>query len=175
MNSSLKSGLVLLILGVICGTLLAVVNSITAPYIEQAEILARNEALADFYDLDGLTLDYEEFEDDSISTKFTLSEDDQIVAIVYQVSANGQNGPITMMIAVNSDYTIEGYIVVSHSEDAGYGLDIVDNDFGVYDLSTVSEDFDTVAGVTHTSDGILECFTIVAENAVADFGGDLDD
>ncbi|MBI9009758.1 MAG: FMN-binding protein [Tenericutes bacterium] len=176
MNSGLKSGLVLLVLGIICGTLLAVVNSLTAETIANNELIEKNAVLEEFYNLNNYDLEEKTFESDEVSTIYVLKEKgtDNINAIIYQVAATGYNGPITMLIAVNSDYSIEGYTVLTHSEDPGFGADIVEKDFLIESVTDL-DPFDSVAGVTYTSNGILGCFEIVAARAGQDFGGGLDD
>jgi electron transport complex protein RnfG len=174
MNGGLKSGLVLLVLGIICGTLLAVVNYFTAPEIFAIEEKAKADALEVFYDLKDYDLTIFEYENDAVSAIYVLEANDTIEALVYLVEATGNNGPVQMLIAVNSDFSIEGYTVVNHKEDPGFGAEIVDNDFGVTSVTDLSG-FDTVAGSTITSDAIEECFLIISERAGTDFGGGLDD
>jgi len=147
MNNGLKAGLVLLILGIICGTLLATVNYLTADYIAANEAGAQFNALKEFYfdveddnydsyeltDLYGL--EKRDLEDDTVDSIFILRNKDNndIEALGYLVSANGYSGdaPIQMLIVVNSDMTIQGYSVVSHKETTGFGADIVSNDFNI--------------------------------------------
>ncbi len=174
MNSGLKSGFVLLVIGVVCGALLALVNSMTAPIIADIELQEKYAALESFYDLDDYDLTVIEDVDENVLAIFKLEQNDTLVALVYQVAATGYNGDVVMLIAVNSNYSVEGYKVISHSEDAGFGADIVENDFNVTSITNLSF-FDAVAGATYTSNAILECFTIVSERAGTDFGGGLDD
>ena len=151
MNSGLKSGLVLLVLGIIAGTLLAVVNYFTAPEIFRIEEDAKYEALGAFYDVTNYDLEVLEFDSDEVSTIFVLKEKgtENIEALVYQVAATGYNGPIGMLIAVNPDYTVQGYTIISHSEDPGFGADIVENDFKILTVTDLLP-FDSVSGVTFT-------------------------
>ncbi len=174
MSNSLKSGLVLLVLGVVCGLLLAVVNSFTAPEIERVEEKARYEVLELFYNLDDYGLSVIEVNEDDVQTIFVLTRKDETEALVYLVSGTGYNGPVQMLIAVNSDYSVQGYSVVTHGEDVGFGADIIENDFNVTSITDLSG-FDGVAGVTFTSQAIEECFSIVSNRAGTDFGGGLDE
>lgn len=176
MNSTLKSGFVLLVIGLICGVLLAFVNSFTAPEIAANEYAAKMEAVESFYDLDDY--DDELLEDiEGLEAVFVLKQNGVIEALVYQVSATGYNGAVTMLIAVNKDLTIEGYQVIKHKEDAGFGADIVENDFSIATVSDIGtyEAFDSVAGATFTSKAIHACFATIAERVENDFGGDLDE
>lgn len=186
MNKGLKSGLVLLVLGLISGVLLAAINHFTAPIIADVEEQAQYNALKEFYfDVndpnyanESLTNTYDvtklDYKGQPVSAIFVVKEKgtDTIISLGYLVSANGysSSSPITMLIVVNSDLSVRGYKVVSHTESPGYGADIVGNDFNVHSITDLSG-FDAVAGVTFTSNGILHCFELVAERAANDFGG----
>jgi len=185
MNSGLKSGLVLLILGIIAGVLLAVVNYYTEPYIIDNEEFAKSEALNAIlvddegnvlYDLDDYVMEVYEDVDENINEIYTLKIGSSIELIVYQVSQMGYNGDVTMLIAVNSDYNVVGYQVITHGEDAGFGADIVDTDFGINTVMTIDRTvFDSISGATGTEDAIFNCFVSVSERAASDFGGALDE
>jgi len=189
MNKGLRSGLVLLVLGIISGTLLAFVNYFTEPVIAILEEQAQYDALKEFYfDVDDpnyasyLLSDYYELskveiEDPYVSAIFVVkNKENDEVSLGYLVSANGysSDAPVAMLIVVDSDMSIRGYKVISHKETSGFGADIVDNDFNVNTITDLSG-FDSVAHVTFTSDAIFECFYQVSLRVVADFGGDLID
>lgn len=175
MNKGLVSGLVLLTLGLICGLLLAFVNQLTAPRIEEQENLIKYAALAEFYTLEDYDLSEVEGEG-SVSTIFVLKTKgtEDIAALVYSVSAQGYSDSqaVEMLIAVNDDLTVEGYKVVNHKETSGFGADIVDNDFNVDTIDDLSN-FDMVADVTKTSNAIKECFNLVGQRIASDLGGGL--
>ena len=175
MNKGLVSGLVLLTLGLVCGLLLSLVNQFTAPRIEEQENLIKFAALAEFYTLEDYDLS-EVDGTDGVSTIYVLKTKgtDDIAALVYSVSAQGYSDsqPVEMLIAVNNDLTVEGYKVVNHKESSGFGADIVNNDFKVDVINDLSQ-FDTVAGITKTSDAIEECFNLVSQRIGSDLGGGL--
>lgn len=196
MSNGLKSGLVLLVLGIICGTLLALVNSLTAPRISEIEEAAQYEALKEFfYDVDDpnydsyvITVDYDltklEINEGNVEGIFVVKTKgtETVEALGYLVYANGysSDAPITMLIVVEEDMDVLGYTVVNHKETTGFGADIVDEDFGVDSLIDLSgfglpPEIDAVVSATFTMDGIEECFNIVAGRASDDFGGGLDD
>jgi len=186
MNKGLRSGLVLLLLGIISGTLLAFVNYFTAPLIAAAEEKLQWDALKEFYydvndpnydtyDLKNMfDLSKNDYPNSDVSSIFVLKDKTtgDIDALGYLVSADGysSSSPITMLIVVNNDLTVRGYKVVNHTESPGYGADIVENDFNIQTITDLSG-FDAVAGVTFTSDGILRCFELVSERVANDFGG----
>ncbi len=175
MNKGLVSGLVLLTLGLVCGLLLSLVNQFTAPRIEEQENLIKFAALAEFYTLEDYDLSEVEGTD-GVSTIYVLKTKgtDNIAALVYSVSAKGysDNQEVEMLIAVNADLSVEGYKVVNHQETSGFGADIVGNDFNVTEIDDLSN-FDSVAGVTKTSDAIEECFNLVSQRISSDLGGGL--
>ncbi|MGD9760947.1 MAG: FMN-binding protein [Candidatus Izemoplasmatales bacterium] len=175
MNKGLVSGLVLLSLGLLCGILLSVVNYFTAPKIKEVEDAIKYEALSGFYTLADYDISEVEGTGD-FGTIFILNAKgtEDIQAIVYTVRAQGYSDSqkVEMLIAVNSDLSVENYQVVSHSETTGFGADIVDNDFNVLEINDLSG-FDAVAGVTKTSNAIKACFTLVSERIAADLGGGL--
>ncbi len=176
MNGGLKSGLVLLILGIISGTLLAVVNSFTAPKIEEIEQNVVYESLESFYDLDNYLVTEENIESNGLDTIYILTNksNNQIGALIYLVSAAGYNGDVTMLIAINSDYSVEGYTIVSQKENPPINDDFVHHDYNVNDITNLN-DFDAIAGATYTSTAIRDCFIIISDRVVSDFGGGLND
>ena len=175
MNKGLISGLVLLGMGLVCGILLSVVNYFTAPRIKEVEDAIKYEALGEFYDLSDFDISEVNGTGD-FGTIFILKDkgSDDIQAIVYTVRAQGysDSGKVEMLIAVNSDLSVEDYKVVSHSETTGFGADIVDNDFNV-DLINDLTSFDSVSGVTKTSNAIKTCFNLISQRIAADLGGGL--
>ena len=175
MNKGLVSGLVLLVIGVVCGLLLSVVNHFTAPKILEEENKIKYAALAEFYTIEDYDLSEVEGEGD-FGTIYILKEKgtDNIEALVYTVSAQGYSDAqkVQMLIAVNSDLSVEGYKVVSHRETTGFGADIVDNDFNVNEIDDLAG-FDSVAGITKTSNAIKQCFTLVSQRVSGDLGGGL--
>jgi Na+-translocating ferredoxin:NAD+ oxidoreductase RnfG subunit len=175
MNKGLVSGLVLLTIGVVCGLLLSVVNHFTAPKILEEENKIKYAALAEFYTLSDYDLSEVDGEGD-FGTIYILKEKgtDNITALVYTVEAQGYSDSqkVQMLIAVNSDLSVEGYKVVAHKESSGFGADIVNNDFNVNEIDDLTG-FDAVAGVTVTSTAIKQCFTLVSNRVNSDFGGGL--
>ena len=175
MNKGLISGLVLLSIGLVCGILLSVINYFTAPIIKEEEDKIKYAALAEFYTLSDYDLSEVEGSGD-FGTIYILKEKDTdtIEALVYTVSAQGYSDSqkVQMLIAVNSDLSVEGYKVVSHQETTGFGADIVDNDFNVDVINDISG-FDSVSGVTKTSDAIKACFTLISQRITSDLGGGL--
>lgn len=173
MNKGLISGLVLLVIGVVCGLLLAVVNYFTVDRITAEENKIKYAVLEEFYSLSDYDISETEGEG-SFSTIYFLKEKgtDNIEAVIYTVSAKGYSSTtdVEMLIAINSDFSVEGYKVTTHQESSGFGADIVDNDFSVDEIDDLSN-FQAVAGVTVTSTAIKTCFTLVSQRVSSDLGG----
>lgn len=127
------------------------------------------EELHDLYNLDLYNISITEVNDGSTNLIYVLKNktDSSIEALVYEVQTQGYRDLITILIAVNSDNTIEGYYVIEHNESEQFGATIVDNDFGVTNITDLSQ-FDSVSGVSFTSSAIEECFLIVQNRIVND-------
>ena len=178
MKKGLVSGLVLLIIGIVCGALLAGINAVTAPIIKANADQKVLDSLNDVYP-NSSNYDLETIEEDGdVSTLFVLSDktSGDTVAIIYSVSAYGYQSDVSMLIAVEKNnenqLLVVGYTVVSQGETSGIGDQIVGHDFKmdgkvITDLAT----FDAVSGASYSSGAVRTCFESVGSRAQADFGG----
>ncbi|MDD3126004.1 MAG: FMN-binding protein [Candidatus Izemoplasmatales bacterium] len=177
MKQGLTSGLVLLILGIICGLTLSVVNFLTAPIIMQNEQAKKYESLNDL----GIEMSQYTITDSSLSgaidTVYLLTPiDSQTNPIirVYSVTTTGFSEGLNMMIAVDENMIVVAYVTVSHQESPGYGKDTLEtHDFNM--VGAVLPDttqFEAKAKTTVTCDAVLLCFDLVAIQATLDFGGE---
>jgi len=177
MKKGLTSGLVLLVLGTVCGFLLALVNSFTAPIIAENELKAKIEALTvvfptiDLYDVEEIALE------GGIDAVYLIKDkiSGTVEAAIYSVSAPGyKNINVEMLIAVDKNLVVVGYRVLNNNGTEGLGLDLPTINFGMKDGALINEtatEFDSYAGATRTSDGIKACFDLVATRVATDFGG----
>lgn len=176
MNKGLLSGVVLLVLGSVCGFLLALVNSITAPIILENELKVELQTLKEFYPnietaytVEKLTLD------GSIETVYLLKNKTTLVveAVIYKVSSMGYKTNVDMLIAVNADLTVEGYAVLGAGGTEGLGIDLNGTNFGMDGalISATASSFDAISGATFSSNGVLACFNLVASRVAIDLGG----
>lgn len=127
------------------------------------------DEIHELYNIDLYDVSVTEVNDGSTNLIYIFrdKDDSTIVSLVYEVQTQGYVDPIVMLIAINSDYTIEGYYVTEHNESERFGATIVNNDFGVTNITDLSE-FDIVSGVTFTSLDIEECFLIVQDRIADD-------
>ncbi len=177
MNKGLVSGLVLLTMGMICGILLATVNFFTADIIKQQELETKLAALAEFYDM--ASYNYEEIvvNEGAIEAVYLLRNktNDDLEAAVYSTGAQGYEDQVKLLIAIDSDYTIRGYKVISQKETKGIGDQVLTHDFKITgNLISDLASFDAISGPTapFTSQAVLDCFLAVQARVDVDLGGE---
>lgn len=173
MKKGLISGLVLLVIGLVCGAVLAGVNAFTRPVILENELRAKLAILSEFYDVDQYQVELIELKG-PIDTVFLLrnkTNNTVIEKAVYSVRARGYQSDIVMLIAVNSNLTIDKYKVVSHAETTGIGDVIVGFDFGMSGQNV--QNLDAFSGPTArvSSDAVFRCFELVRDRVAIDFAG----
>lgn len=174
MNKGLISGLVLLTLGLICGALLAGVNALTAPIITDMENQVKYDALADFYTIADYDLVEVPVVDANIDTVYLFKNKTTgtVEAAVYSVKAYGYQSEVKMLIAVNQDFTVQGYKIVSQAETAGLGSLSETHDFKMTGaVITDLSGFDSISGATITSTAVKACFIAVGNHLSVEFGG----
>lgn len=159
MHEGLKMTIVLLIIGVLCGSLLAVANDATAPIIaerKEAEFLAA---------LEGFFPDVAKFDEGKVDGEEFYSCYDaggQLIGVVSKAKAKGYGGSIEYDLAVNAAGDIIGIRISAHGETAGIG-DVVtkpafqDRVIGlnVDDPIEAGVDVDTVSGATISTGGMV--------------------
>lgn len=178
MNKGLISGLVLLVLGLVCGLLLATVNYFTAPIIRDQELAVKLAALEEFYDTDNYTVEEITVNEGAIEAAYLLKNKttDALEAVVYSTSAQGYEDQVKLLIAIDSDYTIRGYKVISQKETKGIGDQVVTHDFNVTgNLISDLASFDGISGPTapFTTQAVLDSFMAVQARVNTDLGGDV--
>ena len=152
-KSSLKLGLILLVICAVSTGLLAYVNSITAPVINEnnikAQIEARKEVLpkaSDFNDLgDGVFKG--------------VDESGNLAGYTVNVKTAGYGGDIDMIVGINSDNTVSGVAILSMSETPGLGAKANDEGFLSQYIAKnktleLKKDIEAISGATVTSTAV---------------------
>lgn len=124
MNKLVKLPLFLGICGAACAGILAGVNALTAPIIEQAKIDAANAAYIETYKEFGVTSDHIKIEEVEIyaanCTTRAVIVNDKVKGVAYTCSAKGYGGTISFQVAfANGKYL--GYTDLGNSETPSYG------------------------------------------------------
>ena len=103
MNKLVKLPLFLGICGAACAGVLAGVNALTAPIIEQAKLDAANAAYIETYKEYGVTSDHITIEEVEIyaanCTTRALIVNDKVKGVAYTCSAKGYGGTISFQVA----------------------------------------------------------------------------
>lgn len=118
----IKLSAILCLITLVAGLLLAGVNSITAPAIEQAEQRASEEAMKK------ILPEADNFESLNENVVFAKKGDNPI-GFCTKVTTTGYGGDIVMMVGMDSNGVVKGIEILSHSETAGLGAKIADDDF----------------------------------------------
>ncbi len=118
----IKLSAILCLITLVAGLLLAGVNSITAPAIEQAEQKASEEAMQKILP---------EADNFALLNEYVTSakKGDEIIGFCTKVTTVGYGGDIVMMVGMDSSGIVQGIEILSHSETAGLGAKIADDDF----------------------------------------------
>jgi electron transport complex protein RnfG len=164
-------------LGIIAGGLLAVVNSFTAPIIEERQREAVMEALNEHFD-------YPEYFDRSDEYPVRTSEITAIyfaydegkvarVAVIYQVTTQGYGGAVVSLVGIKADGTFDDVAVVeAKNETPNLGTQIIGHDFGIKNESVNDYSYDTIGGATKSSEAVHFAIDIAAEHFIRHIGRD---
>lgn len=118
----IKLSAILCIITLVAALLLAGVNKITAPRIAQAEKNASMQAMKQ------ILPDADSFEQMNDNV-FLAKKGDKRIGFCVKVITTGYGGEISMMVGIDADATVQGIEILSHSETAGLGAKIVEEDF----------------------------------------------
>lgn len=159
MRENVRMVLTLLIIGAICGGLLAMVNGATAPVIEARAKAQFLEALQGFFpdvaNSKAAEINGEEF-------FACYDKDGNLMGVVANVTAKGYGGPIPYDLAVDKEGTIIGIRIKPHTETPGIGdviekekfkKNIIGKKFS--DAIVLGVDVDAIAGATVTVSGMV--------------------
>lgn len=167
MKKNLITGLVLAVFALICGAMLAVVNSFTDPVIKAHEEEKIQKSIAIVYEAYNAN-DYktETFtKDGAIQAYYIINlSTNEKEAVIYVIENQGYASKIRMMIGVNKEYKITGYTVISEAETKG---DITKHDFKMDNKENL-DDFDALAGSTYSSKAVKKNFNLALKFARED-------
>ena len=152
-KDSLKLGLILLIICAVSTGLLACVNKLTAPVIEENQVIAKKEAMLQ------VMPSADSFQDISDALSKAIAKDGSLIGYTVKVSPSGYGGEISMMVGVNADLTISGVKILSLSETPGLGAKAQDEAFlsqfkGKNEGMELKKDITAITGATITSTAV---------------------
>lgn len=138
MRDYLKLGLTLLIICAVAAGLLASLNSVTAPIIQEAALQA---SYGMYYEILGDQDSYEiaELPEDqlnsikdaypNISSVLEAQQGGETAAYIFSVLSNGYGGEMENAIVIDTEGTILGYRNLSNSETPGFGAVISEESY----------------------------------------------
>lgn len=118
----IKLSAILCIITLVASLLLAGVNKLTAPRIVQAEKNASSQAMKK------ILPDADSFEQMNENV-FLAKKGDKRIGFCVKVTTTGYGGDISMMVGIGANATVQGIEILGHSETAGLGAKIGDEDF----------------------------------------------
>ena len=130
MNKTLTSGIKLFVITAVAGAALAFTNNATAPIIEKANEEKLQESLKIVYK----DATFEEIKSDDLPAEivgaYKATRSDGSDGYVFDInSPGGYGGSIEFLIGVGPDDKITGFSPLVHSESAGFGKKMEDEDF----------------------------------------------
>ncbi len=149
----------IIVLGSICiatSSLLAFTNSITAPIIEQSEIeaaVAQRSALLPAESFTQIDTDIE-----GVSSVYSADDGS---GYVITAEANGYNGAVPVMIAIDMEMNIVGVSFLPNGETPGFGQKVRDEEFQNQFVGTQAQpmtlsDIEPIAGATVSSSAAVQ-------------------
>ena len=145
MSNTLKYTIFLIVLGLISGGLLAFINSVTDPIIQERkekEIQEKLENAFDFSTSKEVTSEFDDLGNNIGAIYLVGNEDGKLLTVVYEVYANGYGGKVVTLIGFNPEGKIVNAVVADAStETKGFGSELIGHDFKINDLEVVDFDF----------------------------------
>ena len=163
MNKTLKYSLFLLVLGILAGGLLAFVNSITAPIINERAKEEATRSLKENFDYADYSLNLVDNlvdeEDKDAYKNITgiykaYDENGDLAAVIYQTQFMGYENEIVTQISINPDGTFENLVVVTKTNEPTHQSGTVnEHDFNLGG-NTNSPTYDVISKATSTTSAV---------------------
>ncbi len=187
--SMIRLGLILTAYAVVCCTILALVNSITAPQIALNQERKVNQAMKEFFPEEGLI--FETVEDYKASVVGTITVDEIYIAKKDGKILGGAaqvTGPTydqgSILVGIKTDGTVTGLQFLKLTDSPGFGLKANDPTFKLPNGKTfygqfegknakkgfvAGENFDAISGATITSVAVSSLINEGCKNLLAYF------
>ena len=154
-KSSLKLGIILLLICAVSTGLLAYVNMLTAPVIAENTLKQQSEARQEVL---SSAVSFDDLGDSVFKGK---DANGNTVGYAVSVTPSGYGGAINMIVGVNEDLTISGVKILSMSETPGLGAKAQDDKFlsqfvGKGASMELKKDINAITGATITSTAVTK-------------------
>lgn len=113
-----KVAFTLALLAMICGGLIALVNSVTEPIIKNNNEIKEKNTLAEIYpdfeyDKTDIILNNEKY---TIQSKYFVKDVEETIGTIMKITGKNQYGVITIIIGINNDKTIKDIKIVENTQ-----------------------------------------------------------
>ncbi len=159
-NKIVKYSLFLLALGLIAGTLLGLVNRITAPIIAERAQEAARELLGEHFDYPGFGDKTEElsegFGPEITNVYFTYDAltGGNVVSVIYQTKARGYSSDVEAFVEIKVDGTFGKVFMIAHKDTPSFADPVFTHDFGITGVS-INTYTAVVSGASFTSGAVI--------------------
>lgn len=165
------TALKLLLISAVTALLLSGVNALTKDRIAENDVKEKSAAIAMIFP-DSDSSEPADVTIDGINGVWLVTSGGDLLGYAASVSPLGFGGALDMMVGVNSDGTIAGMKIVSHSETPGLGSRVDDPDYlsqytGKSGVLSFGSGIDAITGSTISSKAVLEA----ANRALAAYSG----
>ena len=148
---TLKTALVLTLVGLLCGALIGVANYITAPIIKQnAEKRAREAYKSFFTDLDAI--EEHELDENTVYVYIDIKQGESLLGYVFKAKGTNQRGLLDLAVAFDVDGKVVGVKILETENTAGFYDQYIDDKNNT--LVGLNNDdglsVDNISGVTQT-------------------------
>ena len=154
------TALKLLLISAVTALLLSGVNALTKDRIAENDVKEKSAAIAMIFP-DSDSSEPADVTIDGINGVWLVTSGGDLLGYAASVSPLGFGGALDMMVGVNSDGTIAGMKIVSHSETPGLGSRVDDPDYlsqytGKSGVLSFGSGIDAITGSTISSKAVLE-------------------
>lgn len=163
-KSYLKTGLILAAITAICGIMIALLNGVTAPIIEENNYKKEQETLAlIFYGATFENLEIKE-NDSKINKVYLAKVNDEILGYVYLVSGKNAYGTIELMIGI-SDGSVCAVEIITNTQSFSKVVNQYVNDLDNLDINNQNiEDLDVKCGATYGAKLVKELIKVALDH-----------
>lgn len=171
MKDTIKLAIILLVISSVAAAILAFSNDATAGRIEEIKAQITQEALSDIFgNIDEAKevagQDEIKEENQGLKEMFEIIEGGESKGHSLTVLSNGYDGPIEMMIGIDTEGDIIGVRIVNHSETQGIGSKAAEPEFiDLFEGQNVEEEIQVqmISGATISSVAVEKGVNIARE------------
>lgn len=150
----------LLIICACMAFMLAAVNSITADKIEQNNQNDINAAIQQIFPSASSSKPITGEFDSSVSTVYEVKQGDSVIGHCVSLGSSGFGGSINMMVGIDTNGTVAGIKIITHSETPGLGSRVDNAEYlakytGKSGTLVIKQDIDAISGATVSSKAVL--------------------